>query len=129
MAMAKKDSTDGCAVSVPSHAALDRLTRSTGDLLETLDAEAAGSDPDTVDGWAAVADNVRCYLALLIEGRAADDAGIALRGANLLTTVNKGVGDAEITSEERVIAERAFTVTKDAIDAARHLRADAGMAF
>jgi len=79
--------------------------------------------------WAAVADNVRRYLALLIEGRAADDAGIALRGANLLTTVNKGVGDAEMTSEERAIAERAFTVIKDAIDAARSLRADVGMAF
>jgi hypothetical protein len=129
MAMAEKGSTHRRTLSAPSHAALDRLTRSTGDLLETLDAVAAGADPDTVDGCAAVADNVRRYLALLIEGRTADDAGIALHGANLLTTVNKGVGDAEITSEERVIAERAFTVTKDAIYAARHLRADAGMAF
>lgn len=128
-AMAEKGSTHRRTLSAPSHAALDRLTRSSDDLLETLDAGAAGSDPDTADEWAAVADNVRRYLALLIEGRAADDPGIALRGANLLTTVSKGAGDAEPLGGDRQVADRAFAVTCDAIGAARPLRADAGMAF
>ncbi len=116
-------------LSASARTALDRLVCSTGELLETLDAVAADPDPATATGWSAVAIIVRRYLALLAEGHAADDAGIALRGANLLITVVKGVGDAELPGTDGRIAGLALAVTRDAIDAARALRADAELSF
>ncbi len=116
-------------LAMETRSSVEKLMTSGGKLLQSVETMAENSDCLTSAKWSDVADSVRRYLAMLVDGQSADDAKIPLRGANLLTTVNKGIGDAEMTSEERVVAERAFTVTKDAIDAARHLRADAGMAF
>lgn len=116
-------------LSVETRALVERLVTSSRTLLQTVEAVAESPDPATSAKWSDVADIIRRYLAMLIEGQSTDDAKAALRGANLLTTVNKGVGDAEILGEEKPVSEYAFDVTKDAIAAARHLRADAGMAF
>ncbi len=116
-------------LSAQTRSALERLVISGNGLLQALGTMAAASDPATGARWSDVADNVRRYLATLTAGRSAGDVRTALRGANLLTTVNKGVGDTDTSSEGRMIAERASAVSRDGIEAARHLRADAGMAF
>lgn len=116
-------------ISQETHAAIEKLAAATGDLLRDLEAARDAAVIDGGDAWSDAADNVRRYLAMLRDGQAADDASAALRGANLLTTVNKGVGDAEIATEERVLGEKAFAVMKDAITAAAHLRQDAGLPF
>jgi hypothetical protein len=123
------DASGPHALSAPAHAALDRLTRSTGELLGTLDAVAANLDPATVAGRSEVAIIVRRYLALLAEGRAADDAGIALRGANLLTTLAKRAGNAEPAGADGRFATHVLIVIRNAIDAARTLRVDVGLPF
>lgn len=123
------DASSPHALSVPACTALDRLVHSTGEMLETLDAVAANPDPATAAGWLEVAANVRRYLALLVKGCEADDASMALRGANLLTTLAKGAGNAEPVGADGRIATHALIVTRDAIDAARTLRVDVGLPF
>lgn len=123
------DARTSHGLSAPARIALDRLVRSASELLAMLDAVAADPDPATAAGWSAVAANVRRYRALLAKGCAADDAGMALRGANLLTTLARGVGDAEPPGTDGRIAALALAVTRDALDAARPLRADIGLPF
>lgn len=116
-------------ISPQSSAALDRLIALTQDLL----AEMASADdlyPSAPgSGWSGAMETVQRHLALAVEGRAADDAALALRGANLLTTANKGVGDLETSPADRPISEKAFAVTRAAIDAAKHLRSDMSLGF
>lgn len=50
---------------------------------------------------------------------------LALKRANLLTTVNKGVSDAEQEPADRSLAERMTVVIRRAVNAAERLHNDA----
>jgi hypothetical protein len=111
-------------ISPTSRAALERLYASASAFLRDLEA----MEPES-DGSRGAAGNVRRYLAILRKGWSDDDTLAALKGANLLTTINKGMADSGLDEAERTICENAFAVCKDASDAARSLRADAAMAI
>lgn len=116
--------TSGATLSPPSHASLERLAASVRDLLAAIDRH-----PLAPDLHRDVGENVRRYLAILIGGWSTADVPATLRGANLLTTVDKGVADAATAGATPAIGEKAFAVTRAAIAAARQLRADAGTAL
>ena len=114
-------------VSETSRAALELLAASAGALLRDLEALEPGSDPDY--GPLGAVTNLRRYLAILRKGRSDDDVSTALKGANLLTTVNKGVADSDLGEAGKALGAKAFAVARNASDAGRSLRADAGMPF
>lgn len=58
-----------------------------------------------------------------------NDAVLALRGANLLTTINNGVSDLATSPADRPLGEKAFYVTRAAIATAKSLRADVGIGY
>lgn len=115
-------------ISSKSVTALNSLAISTHELLQSikeccepqLAIEPIGSDATA---------NIERYLALMTKGLHERDAQLALQGANLLTTVNKGINDAEITVNQALISDKAYEVMLNAITAAKYLRADAGMPF
>lgn len=114
-------------ISHRSVARLDALLAVTADLKERVGTRCATGNAAVVQQWEPVLENIGRYVALIEQGRSSDDPVPALKGANLLTTVNKGVGDAEQEPADRNLAELAFEVTRRAIDAARSLRDDAGV--
>lgn len=116
-------------ISPGSMAVLQRLVAAAEDLLVDLRVAIDLYGERTPATGPNAADNVERYLTLIAEGVSSNDAAVALRGANLLTTVNKGVGDLETSPADRPLGEKAFDVTRAAIVAAKSLRADVGIGF
>lgn len=115
-------------ISSKSLTALKSLVASTHELLADL-REYCESQPATERTGSDAAANVERYLALVMRGWQENDVQLALKGSNLLTTVNKGINDADTTVNQELISDKAYRVMLNAIAAANHLRADAGMLF
>jgi hypothetical protein len=72
------------------------------------------------------ADTIARYQEIMRNGALGGNAQEALRGANLLTTVNKGVSDRERGEDDPAITSQARALSAKAIQAARSLRRDLG---
>ncbi|OWK30948.1 hypothetical protein [Sphingomonas mucosissima] len=116
----------GAQISPGSMLALQRLAAAADDLLVDLQAAIYLYGERTPPKDPSAADDVARYLALVAERVSTNNAELALRGANLLTTVNKGVGDPETSPADRPPTEKAFNVLRAAIAAAQSLRGDVG---
>lgn len=73
------------------------------------------------------ADTIARYRQILRNGVSNGSAPEALRGANLLTTVNKRVSDRERKGDDATITSRAHALSSKAIHAAKILRQDLGI--
>ena len=114
-------------ISQQSFAGLEALSVAVTDLVDAIEARHVTGKATAIGPWTPVLDNLTRYVALIAQARSSNDPVTALKGANLLTTINKGGGDAEQEPVDHVLAEQAFMVTQRAIYAARSLRDDAGI--
>ena len=116
-------------VSYQARALLDTLRESTVDLLDILRRVALENGTNHNNGLVEAIDLVCNDLRIIDNGLIENDIAVLLKASNSLTTVNKGLGDMVVVASNRLVAEKAFSVSKDAIYAAKQLRADLGMPF
>lgn len=114
-------------ISHRSVAALEVLSAAVAELVEAVGARRAAGDVVADRHWTVIVETIERYVELVERGRASDDPVPALKGASLLATLKKGIGDAAQEPGDRVLEELALVVPHQAIDAARHLRDDAGI--
>jgi hypothetical protein len=75
------------------------------------------------------AETIDRYRKIMRNGALGGNAQEALRGANLLTTVNKGVSDRERGEDDPAITSQARALSAKAIHAAKSLRHDLGILY
>ena len=75
------------------------------------------------------ANTIARYREIMRNGALDGNAQEALRGANLLTTVNKGVADREQEEDDPAITSQARALSVKAIQTARSLRHDIGIPY
>jgi len=86
-----------------------------------LQAALRGAD-DAPGEWADIAQSLARYLAILEQGLAEAASAKAQQGLGLLTTMNRGVAEAERSAGNAGKGEKAFALSRAAIAAARLLR-------
>ena len=109
-------------LSVEAQEQVRRLLDSASDLLKKL----ASLKDDSRSGVSDAMQNLQRYADLLTSGLDTASLDTALRGANLMTTVNKGLSDAVATDRAPEIATLAFELSKHAIHVAKLLRTERG---
>ena len=116
-------------VSYQARALLDMLRESTVDLLNNLRRVALENGPDDNSGLIEAIELIDNDLRVIDNGLIENDVEVLLKASNSLTTVNKGLGDMVVVASNRLVADKAFSASKNAIYAAKQLRADLGMSF